>query len=144
MCFEIPSKQTPWTTPTVRKVMFIEDNLLFSPHYAKNAFYKIGETIECHSDDYTRPPIVYEKSWYFRPTEKLPLAKAGIYVWSHYLHALSYANTLRYQGSPVAIIDCEVEPQDFLYHDESLTMATYKKVKFAKLTEIRHPITSYV
>jgi hypothetical protein len=131
MCFDIAKEQTRWTTKRVYKVMYFGENRkLKSPHFPKGLFYRVGETIHCHADYY----------FDIRYSSRQWTAKAGIYVLHNIESALMYGTTL--VGPPIireitrAIVECEVDPNDFLYHDTESTMATYKKAKFSKIIKM--------
>jgi hypothetical protein len=125
--------QTRWAMTSVFKAMFIEGAVLMSPHYSKDRTYRVGETIHCDSDDYVHDQAdLSSPSWF--TSVRYSQAKQGIYVLATYQVALRYAQTLRDKYfHQVTILECTVDPQDFLYHDTESTTATYKKVKFSKI-----------
>jgi hypothetical protein len=144
MCFKIANTQTPWVQTTVYKVMVVTDctgdNLIFrSPHYHQinelTPVYAVGDIISSHSDEYTEQIALHESLMYH--ALPLKMAKAGIYVFSIKDDARRYAYKLVlsrcvYGMSGFVILECEVDPTDFLYHDTENMMATYKNVRFTK------------
>jgi hypothetical protein len=126
MCFKIAKEHVVWTTTKVYKVMSNNGPYLSSPYYPNGKQYQVGDILECDSDEYV--DIVFITFW-----QKFNKAKAGIYVLDTREFAINYLNSVREFGQVMAVLECEVDPKDFLYHDVQGSMATYKKVKFLSI-----------
>jgi hypothetical protein len=125
MCFAIAPKQRPWKRTIVYKMMYVtndyetylrnKDNpikVLYSPYHAMSIRRKLGAWMHASKKKF----------------ESFGTAKAGIYVFKFKKDAEAIADSL-YR----VVVTCEVDPKDFLYHDNDNEQATYKKVKLVKI-----------
>jgi hypothetical protein len=108
---------------------------LYNRIYNKSPVYSVGDTIASHSVDYTAEVVALRADLLY--SAYITQARAGIYVLSTEDEARKYTYTLvgdRYAAGELGfvILECEVDPSDFLYHDYDNSMATYKKARFTK------------
>jgi hypothetical protein len=125
MCFEIPAKQTPWTQTIVYKVMRLEFGMLASPvYYDKSKLYQLGDIQE----------LAPHETYYIENIFNCRYTQHGIYVYKTLNGALK--GHIHSMSSSFRIVECEVDPKDFLYHSDDFVesyRATYKKIKLLRL-----------
>jgi hypothetical protein len=129
MCFQIDSNQIRWTQTTVYKLMrltmagYLTSAIIRNPN-----LYRLGDT---------QSILSHENQFFMFGHEDYPYAKQGIYVYKR-LEDAEKVEVQMLSLVDIAIVECEVNSTDFLYHNETLpykpAMATYTRVKLVSMT----------
>lgn len=117
MCFRIHPRQKKWRKVIVYKALeATHTGTIMSPH--RSTEWEVGKVMKATG-----------KKTFSLNNYGDPEASAGIYVFKSEYDARCYMNV----NGILAIM--KVDPKDFLFHDSSLTMATYKKAKLVKILD---------
>jgi len=127
MCFDIAKKQKKWDEKIVYKVVHKNDRS--SMLADRPLHYPDGKIVNMHGRiTYgTQRKVVLDDKAILR-TKNVRVAYRGIYVYKH-IGAARQSKLWATWYEDRVIIKCAVSKKDFLFHNESGTIATYKSVR---------------